>query len=69
MGKSLSIILLIIKTLGDAHDWQVNQDAAALSGITATKRSTRATLVIVPSACEPPSFTFDDILTEITTDS
>lgn len=47
MGKSLTTLVLIEKTLGDARQWAEEQKIQ--SGDTMTKRHCRATLVIVPS--------------------
>ncbi len=52
MGKSLSILSLITKTLGNAHDWATN-GTGALSNeeALARRQRSRATLVVVSSAC------------------
>jgi hypothetical protein len=52
MGKSLSILSLITKTLEDAHSWAANQNTSLPDGISAMKRFSRATLVVVSSACK-----------------
>ena len=50
MGKSLSILSLITKTLEDAHNWAANRSASSTDGISSAKRVFRATLVVVSSA-------------------
>ena len=52
MGKSLSILSLITQTLEDAHNWASNQSAPLSSDISAIKRPSRATLVVVSSVCK-----------------
>lgn len=49
MGKSLSILALIMKTLDDGKEWVKQQEHSATSEEGILKRS-RSTLVIVPSA-------------------
>ena len=56
MGKSLSILALIAKTLDDGKEWaQQHNDSA--EGKAALKHS-RSTLVVVPSARTQPSFSY-----------
>ena len=50
MGKSLSILALITKTLESAYIWISTQRTDIPDGSHARKRPSRATLVIVPSA-------------------
>ncbi|OCL04222.1 hypothetical protein AOQ84DRAFT_346502 [Glonium stellatum] len=50
MGKSLSILSLVTKTLEDAHNWAANRSASSTDGINSEKRLSRATLVVVSSA-------------------
>lgn len=49
MGKSLSILALIMKTLDDGKEWVKQQENSATAEEGILKRS-RSTLVIVPSA-------------------
>lgn len=49
MGKSLSILALIMKTLDDGREWVKQQENSATAEEGILKRS-RSTLVIVPSA-------------------
>ncbi len=55
MGKSLSILALVIKTLDGASAWRHGEDSSltdlSTEGDQALK-PTRATLVLVPSACK-----------------
>lgn len=51
MGKSLSILSLIIKTLEDARDWASSQMPSETT-VVEPNRASRATLIIVSSACE-----------------
>lgn len=51
MGKSLSILSLIIRTLDTARDWASSQDKSDTPGAQVNQTS-RATLIIVSSACE-----------------
>jgi SWI/SNF-related matrix-associated actin-dependent regulator of chromatin subfamily A3 len=53
MGKSLSILALITKTLDDGKEWAQQQNDSAEGK--ALKHS-RSTLVVVPSARTRPSF-------------
>ena len=48
MGKSLSILSLVLRTLGISERWAREDNQA--EGHTKSKRRSRATLVIVPSA-------------------
>lgn len=54
MGKSLSILALIMKTLDGAHTWQCGDDTA-LADLRTDEgpelTPSRATLILVPSAC------------------
>ena len=52
MGKSLSILALIMKTLEDAQSWADNKNSCLSSSASVTKRHSRATLVVASSACE-----------------
>lgn len=52
MGKSLSILSLITKTLGNAHVWASSGIKPLANEIRVRKRASRATLVVVPSACK-----------------
>ena len=52
MGKSLSILSLIVRTLEDAHNWACDWSTPSLDTTTSEKCFSRATLVIVPSACK-----------------
>jgi SWI/SNF-related matrix-associated actin-dependent regulator of chromatin subfamily A3 len=52
MGKSLSILSLITKTLDDAHSWAENQSVSLSNNVSAIKRPSPATLVVVSSACK-----------------
>ena len=54
MGKSLSILALIMKTLDDSKLWAQQQNCNA-EGKETHQRS-RSTLVVVPSARMRPSF-------------
>ncbi len=54
MGKSLSILALIAKTLDDGNEWAQQQKDNA-EDKDALKHS-RSTLVVVPSARTRPSF-------------
>jgi SWI/SNF-related matrix-associated actin-dependent regulator of chromatin subfamily A3 len=54
MGKSLSILALITKTLDNGQEWAQQQNNSA-EGKKAPKYS-RSTLVVVPSARTRPSF-------------
>ena len=56
MGKSLSILALIAKTLDDGKEWAQQQNDSA-KGKAALKHS-RSTLVVVPSARKRPSFAY-----------
>ena len=56
MGKSLSILALIAKTLDDGKEWAQQQNDSA-EGKAALKHS-RSTLVVVPSARKRPSFAY-----------
>ena len=51
MGKSLSMLSLIARTLGGAHDWADEQEPSSSEDRSAKQRS-RATLVVVSSGCE-----------------
>jgi hypothetical protein len=48
MGKSLSILALIMKTLDDGRLWAQQQESSAIDE--SEIRRSRSTLVIVPSA-------------------
>ncbi|TID18363.1 hypothetical protein E6O75_ATG06439 [Venturia nashicola] len=50
MGKTLSILSLIAKTIDDAHDWVSEETADAIDSVLPSKKRSAATLVIVPSA-------------------
>jgi SWI/SNF-related matrix-associated actin-dependent regulator of chromatin subfamily A3 len=52
MGKSLSILSLITKTLDDACAWKSDETLGQSSGLPARKQGSRATLVIVSSGCK-----------------
>jgi SWI/SNF-related matrix-associated actin-dependent regulator of chromatin subfamily A3 len=52
MGKSLSILSLITKTLDDACAWQSGGTVGPSSGLPASKQGSRATLVVVSSGCK-----------------
>jgi SNF2-related domain len=52
MGKSLSILSLITKTLGNAHVWASSGIKLLANDIRVRKRASRANLVVVPSACK-----------------
>ncbi len=54
MGKSLSILALIAKTLDDGNEWAQQQKDGAEDKEAITH--SRATLVVVPSARRRPSF-------------
>jgi hypothetical protein len=47
MGKSLTTLVLIGKTMPDAHQWVQHQNH--LQGVTLAEKPCRATLVVVPS--------------------
>lgn len=51
MGKSLSILSLVIRTLDTARDWALSQIEDDALGAQSSQCS-RATLIIVSSACE-----------------
>lgn len=51
MGKSLSILSLVIRTLETARDWASSQ-AESGTPMAEPKKCSRATLVIVSSACK-----------------
>lgn len=52
MGKTLSILALVTKTLDKAHAWVNTQPMEETETIAPTKKRVAATLVIVPSARE-----------------
>jgi SWI/SNF-related matrix-associated actin-dependent regulator of chromatin subfamily A3 len=52
MGKSLSMLSLITKTLENARAWASNGSAPLTNGTCVTRRTSRATLVVVSSACK-----------------
>lgn len=52
MGKTLSILALVTKTLDKAHAWVNTQTMEEIETIGSTKKRLTATLVIVPSARE-----------------
>lgn len=56
MGKSLSILALIAKTLDDGNEW-AQQQTDSTEDKEALKHS-RSTLVVVPSARTRPPFFF-----------
>lgn len=51
MGKSLSILSLVLRTLDDARQWAFPQDHLDVPG-ESPRRLSSATLIIVPSARE-----------------
>jgi SWI/SNF-related matrix-associated actin-dependent regulator of chromatin subfamily A3 len=51
MGKSLSILSLITKTLDDACAWKSDETVGQSSGFQVRKQGSRATLVVVSSGC------------------
>ena len=51
MGKTLSILSLIAKTLEHAHSWAGSQSPSLSNGVGEKRRTSRATLVVVSSAC------------------
>jgi len=51
MGKSLSLISLLLRTLEDGHNWAEKRREEKYSAGRLQKH-THSTLVIVPSACE-----------------
>lgn len=51
MGKTLSILSLVTKTIEDAHEWISKDTADVADSVLPLKKRTAATLVIVPSAC------------------
>lgn len=52
MGKSLSTLSLITKTLQDAHIWASDWSLPVPNSDFVIKQSSRATLVVVSSLCE-----------------
>jgi SWI/SNF-related matrix-associated actin-dependent regulator of chromatin subfamily A3 len=52
MGKSLSILSLITKTLNDACAWKSDGTVGPSSGLSVSKLGSRATLVVVSSGCK-----------------
>ena len=52
MGKSLSILALVTKTIKDAEKWAAGANQESQEEFRAASKSTRATLVLVPSASE-----------------
>lgn len=54
MGKSLSILALITKTIEDAHKWVADPASFPLTMIDEEKQPSRATLVVVSSAPKYP---------------
>jgi SWI/SNF-related matrix-associated actin-dependent regulator of chromatin subfamily A3 len=52
MGKTLSILALVTKTLENAHKWASSNNADEADTLLPAKKRTAATLVIVPSARE-----------------
>ena len=50
MGKSLSILALIAKTIENSYNWISSQSTDIAGGSHSNQRCSRATLVIVPSA-------------------
>jgi hypothetical protein len=55
MGKTLSILALVTKTLEEAHKWTATDTGDDSEIIIPTKKRAAATLVIVPSARKPHS--------------
>ena len=51
MGKSLSILALVTKTLESAHAWKNDEAQSFLDEMLLKLHPSRATLVLVPSAC------------------
>lgn len=54
MGKTLSILALVTKTMDKAHAWVNTQPMEETETVGPTKKRVAATLVIVPSARECP---------------
>lgn len=52
MGKSLSILSLVARTLGNGSDWADELQASPLTEHNAKQKRSRATLVVVSSGCE-----------------
>lgn len=52
MGKSLSILSLVMKTLETARDWALSQAQSEDPPVAEQNRRSGATLIIVSSACE-----------------
>jgi SWI/SNF-related matrix-associated actin-dependent regulator of chromatin subfamily A3 len=52
MGKSLSILSLITKTLEHAHAWASNRSVSLSNETLVGKPTSRATLVVVSSSCK-----------------
>ena len=50
MGKSLSMLSLIVDTLENGHEW-ASQEQQALERSGSLKQFSRATLIVVSSAC------------------
>ncbi len=50
MGKSLSLLALLLETLQDGHDW-VMQKRSEEHANSRIQRYSHSTLVVVPSAC------------------
>lgn len=48
MGKSLSVLALILRTLEAAHQWAVNSEASSSTGWTSRPKSS-ATLIVASS--------------------
>ncbi|QDS76077.1 hypothetical protein FKW77_006002 [Venturia effusa] len=68
MGKTLSILALITKTMIKAHDWASQKVADEADGELPMKKRTAATLVIVPSASHivrRQATTFNRAVTEV----
>lgn len=55
MGKTLSILALVTKTLTEAQKWASEHIADDVDSVLLAKKRTLATLVIVPSARKWPS--------------
>lgn len=56
MGKSLSILALVTKTMEEAEKWAAGRNQENQEEFGASCKSIRATLVLVPSASESRNF-------------
>jgi hypothetical protein len=52
MGKTLSILALVMSTLEKARDWALSHAQSEPPSVAVPNRRSRATLIVVSSACE-----------------